>query len=103
MKKTFMAIIQHAEAWDDSKPPQEQDGFADHAAFMHRLEVDGFIAMAGLLQDTFDVLFILLADSEKEVRERMAQDPWQQEGRTKLTRVEEAQFRIGAPEGAAVN
>ena len=101
MKKAFMAIVERADGWEQARPPQEQDGFAGHAAYMHGLEDEGFIAMAGLLQETFDVLFILLADSADEVRERMAQDPWQQDGHTRLARVEEAQFRIGAPAGAA--
>ena len=101
MKKAFMAIVERADGWEGSRPPQEQDGFAGHAAYMHGLEDEGFIAMAGLLQETFDVLFILLADSADEVRQRMAQDPWQQDGHTRLARVEEAQFRIGAPAGAA--
>lgn len=101
VKKAFMAIVERAEGWDQAKPPQDQDGFGAHAAYMHGLEDEGFIAMAGLLQDTFDVLFVLRADSAEEVRERMAQDPWQQDRHTRLARVEEAQFRIGAPEGTA--
>lgn len=101
MKKTFVAVVQRAEGWLRDLPPQEQDGFAVHAAYMHGLEDEGFIAMAGLLQDTFDVLFVLLADSADEVRRRMAQDPWQADGHTRLIRLEEAQFRIGAPAGAA--
>ena len=101
MKKAFFAIVQRAEGWDGPKPPQEQAGFAGHAVYMHGLEDEGFIAMAGLLQDTFDVLFVLRADSAEEVRQRMAQDPWQQDGHTRLARVEEAQFRIGAPAGTA--
>ena len=57
--------------------------------------------MAGLLMDTSDVLFVFLADSADEVRARLAQDPWQQDGHARLVRLEEAQFRIGAPQGAA--
>jgi hypothetical protein len=63
----------------------------------------GFIAMAGLLQETSDVLFVFLADSADEVRERLARDPWQQDGHAALVRLEEAQFRVGAPAGAAVD
>jgi hypothetical protein len=101
MKKTFVGMVKRAEAWDQSKPPQEQDGFAGHAAFMAELETDGLIAMAGLLKDTGDVLFVFLADDEEEIRHRMAQDPWQRDGHVTLIRLEEAAFRIGAPAGAA--
>jgi hypothetical protein len=44
-----------------------------------------------------EVLFIFLADSEQEVRERMSHDPWQQDGHARLIRVEEILIRIGAP------
>lgn len=98
MKKTFVALVQRTEAWDHSKEAHEQDGFADHAAYMGGLEAEGFIAMAGLLQDTSDVLFVFVAESEQEVRDRLAQDPWQQDGHAKLVRLEEVGFRIGAPQ-----
>ena len=101
MKKTFVALVKRTEAWDHSREAHEQDGFADHAAYMGGLEAEGFIAMAGLLQETSDVLFIFLADSEDEVRARLAEDPWQKDGHARLVRLEEAHFRIGAPAGAA--
>jgi hypothetical protein len=100
MKKTFVAIVKRTEAWDHSLPAHEQAGFAQHAAFMAGLEKEGFIAMAGLLQPSSDVLFVFLAESEDEVRRRLALDPWQQDGHASLVRLEEAQFRIGAPAGA---
>ena len=93
----FAAIVQRSSSWDATKPPQEQAGFPAHAKYMAGLEAAGFIALAGLMQDTSDVLFILRADSEAEVRSRFAQDPWQQDGHARLVRVEEIHFRIGAP------
>jgi hypothetical protein len=99
MKKTFVALVERTEAWDHSLPADEQAGFAQHAAYMGSLEEEGFIAMAGLLQASNDVLFVFLAESEDEVRRRLALDPWQQDGHASLVRLEEAQFRIGAPTG----
>ncbi|MBT2134669.1 hypothetical protein KK137_10015 [Croceibacterium sp. LX-88] len=101
MAKTFVALVERTAMWDHSKQAHEQDGFADHAAYMGGLEQEGFIAMAGLLAQSEEVLFIFLANSEEEVRQRLAQDPWQRSGQAKLTRLEEAHFRIGAPAGAA--
>jgi hypothetical protein len=97
-KRTFAAIVQRTELWDPSREAHEQDGFAGHATFVGGLEREGFIALAGLMQPSTDVLFIFLADSEEEVRRRMAQDPWQQDGHAKLIRVEEIHIRIGAPQ-----
>ena len=64
-----------------------------HAGYMGGLEAEGFIALAGLMQASEDVLFIFRAESEGEVRTRMLQDPWQQEGRTRLVRLEELSLR----------
>ncbi|MCW2412274.1 MULTISPECIES: hypothetical protein [unclassified Sphingobium] len=101
MKKTFVALVERTDLWDPSKEAHEQPGFADHAGYMGALEKEGFIAMAGLLAESEDVLFVFLADSREEVLERLAKDPWQQSGQAKLTRLEEGHFRIGAPAGAA--
>jgi uncharacterized protein YciI len=95
----FAAFVQHAQAWEAGKPPQEQVRFADHAQYMAGLEASGFIAMAGLMQASSDVLFIFRAASEAEVRQQLARDPWQQDGHVRLVRIEEIQFRIGAPGG----
>src|SRR6188474_2226702 len=98
-QRFFAAIVQRTEAWDASKPAQEQVGFAGHAQYMGGLEASGFIAMAGLMQTTSDVLFIFRAASEEEVRRHLAADPWQQDGHARLVRLEEVQFRIGTPGG----
>jgi uncharacterized protein YciI len=100
MKKAFVAIVERTELWDPSKEAQEQDGFAAHAAYMHGLEEAGFIASAGLMLESEDIIFILVAESADEVRARFAEDPWQQDGHSRLVRLEEAAFRIGAPSGA---
>lgn len=99
MKKSFVGVVQRTEAWDHSKEAHEQDGFAGHAAFMAGLEAEGLIHMAGLMKDTSDILFVFVADSEEEVRGRLAQDPWQQDGHARLVRLEETMFRIGPPPG----
>ena len=97
--RLFAAFVHRADAWDHARPPQEQSGFPDHAKFVGELEASGFIAMAGLMLTSSDVLFIFRAESEDAVRQRMAADPWQKDGHARLGRVEEIQFRIGAPGG----
>ena len=99
MKKAFVGVVQRTEAWDHSRAAHEQDGFAGHAAFMAGLEAEGLIHMAGLLAETSDILFVFVAESEEEIRAKLAQDPWQQDGHARLVRLEEAMFRIGAPPG----
>jgi len=98
MKRYFAAIVQRTSLWDPSKPAHEQSGFQDHARFMGGLEADGFIVLAGLMQESSDVLFIFHAASEDEVRNRLSQDPWQQDGHARLARLEEIAIRTGAPQ-----
>ena len=97
MKKTYVVFVERTEKWDRAKEAHEQVSFAEHAAYMANLEESGFIAMAGLLSESELILFVLLADSAEEVREAFANDPMQQAGLARVTRVEEAHFRIGAP------
>ena len=98
MKKTFVGFVERTEKWDNSKEAQEHEGFADHAAYMGRLEAEGFVAMAGLMLESSEVLFVFFADSADEVRAKLAQDPWQKSGLARLVRLEETMFRIGAPQ-----
>jgi uncharacterized protein YciI len=101
MKRTFAAIVQRAASWDPSRPAHEQAGFEHHVKYMDALEAEGFIAVAGLMKDTNDVLFVFRATSEAEVRSRLALDPWQQDGHARLVRLEELTLRIFAPEPPA--
>ena len=98
-QRLFAAFVHRTQIWDARLPPQEQAGFAGHAKFVAELEASGFIAQAGLMQPSNDVLFVFRAESEDEVRRRMSEDPWQKDGHARLGRVEEIQFRIGAPGG----
>ena len=98
MKRIFAALVERTSKWDRARPPQEQEGFERHATYMGGLEAEGFIVLAGLLQKTNDVLFLLRAESEAEVRGRFAEDPWQQDGHTKLVRLEELNVRTGPEE-----
>jgi uncharacterized protein YciI len=104
MKRTFAAIVERASRWEPGKPPQEQAGFDQHAKYMGALEAERFIALAGLMPESGDVLFIFHAEDEAEVRRRIAQDPWQQDGHVRLVRVEEIAIRINAlpPSGSGV-
>ncbi len=101
MKKSFVGIVERTAKWDNAKEAHEHEGFADHAAYMGGLEAEGFIAMAGLMLQSSQVLFVFIAGSEEEVRAKVANDPWQKSGLAKLIRLEETAFRIGAPAGTS--
>ena len=96
--RTFFAIVERTDRWDKSLPAHEQTGFAAHAAYMHALEAEGFIALAGLLEDSKDVVFLFHAADMEQVRKRLSEDPWQKDGHARLVRIEEIQIRTGAPQ-----
>ena len=49
------------------------------------------------MQTSMEVLFIIRAESEAEVRERIGGDVWQQTGHAEIVRLEPIDIRFGAP------
>ncbi len=96
MPKLYATFVRRTSKWDQSKPPQEQPGFPLHVEYMNGLKAENFIALAGLLMTSSEILFVFRADSEEQVRERMGADPWQQSGLARIERVEELAVSIGA-------
>jgi len=68
---------------------REQDGWDEHARFMDSLVEDGFIVLGGPLEGGRDVLHVISAESEAELRERLAQDNWARNGMLTVKSVEE--------------
>jgi uncharacterized protein YciI len=68
--------------WDHSGGRREQDGWAEHAAFMDALVAEGFIVLGGPIgegDDGDNTLLVVDADDEAVVRARLAEDPWPEE------------------------
>jgi uncharacterized protein YciI len=60
----------------------------EHAAFMNALAAEGFVVLGGPLGPGEEILLIIDAASEDEVRSRLAADPWTGSGLLEITRVE---------------
>jgi uncharacterized protein YciI len=67
---------------------REQDGWDEHARFMDGLMDDGFALLVGPLEGEREVLWIVEAESEDEIRSRMAADPWAANGMLRPGRIE---------------
>jgi uncharacterized protein YciI len=65
-------------SWDSSRLRRQQDGWDEHAAFMDGLVADGFVVLGGPVGegDGDYTLQVVEADSEADVRARLAGDPW---------------------------
>jgi uncharacterized protein YciI len=81
----FAVTLTRGGPWDWSYGLREQQGFAEHAEFMDALVDEGFILLGGPLALEREVLHIIRAPSEQEVRARLAQDPWHQNGMLTIT------------------
>jgi len=93
----YAVIVRRGSAFDQSKPSNEQEGFEPHSVHWRGLEASGFVAMAGLMKSSMEVLFIIRAQSEEEVREKIGGDVWQQTGHAEIVRLEPIDIRFGAP------
>ena len=67
---------------------RQQVGWNEHARFMDGLVDAGFVVMAGPLEGERETLWIVEAESEGAVRERMAEDPWASNGMLSPARIE---------------
>ena len=91
MKEAWVVRRERGGPWDWSKPLREQQGWDEHADFMERLVDDGFVVLGGPIEDVDqgrEVVHIVDAPSEEAVRERLAQDNWEQNGMLTTTSVE---------------
>ena len=74
--------------WDWSRPMREQQDWKEHAGFMNGLADQGFVLLGGPLEGDRDVLLIVAAGSEAEVRDRLVEDPWQRSCMLTTTAIE---------------
>jgi hypothetical protein len=94
MKNTFVVISSAGPNRDPSKGTREQPFWDEHAAFIDRLVAEGFILMGGPLVDEGGSLLIVNGEDENEVREKLKNDPWRDQGILKLESIKRWQIFI---------
>jgi uncharacterized protein YciI len=76
-KRMFHVVLRRSgPEYDLSKPLEEQSRWRDHADFMDGLVAEGFIVLGGPLADEYRNVHVVDAESEQEVRDTFARDPW---------------------------
>jgi uncharacterized protein YciI len=78
---SYFAVTREAgPGWIVGTGAREQPGADDHAVFMNGLAEQGFVLLAGPLAGSHNgrlrALVIVEAESEAEIRTRLAEDPW---------------------------
>jgi len=96
MHRVFAVLRSRGPAFDDSKPLEEQQLWAEHAAFMDALFDERFAVLVGPLEGTRDALLVLRASSTKEVADRLALDPWTSSGHLFTKQISPWQLRLGS-------
>jgi len=78
----FAMINEQGPNWDSDRPMREQEGWAEHAAFMNALCDEHIVVLGGPLQDgpRHRALLILRAREAEKLRARLAEDPWMRSG-----------------------
>jgi uncharacterized protein YciI len=96
----FAVTREAGPSWIDGKGAFEQPAVNEHGAFMGGLAEAGFVLFAGPLAgteaDRIRVLLIAEADSEADVHQRLADDPWERTDRVVTTSVEPWLLLAGA-------
>jgi hypothetical protein len=96
---SIYAVIREAGAAWSPGGIYDQPAADVHAMFMNGLADDGFVRFGGPLAGTQDgrvrVLLVVEADSEAEIRRRLADDPWEPD-RLRTVSVEPWLILVGA-------
>jgi len=96
MKPLFAVIRSRGPAWDHSRPMEGQPEWRAHAAFMNGLGAEGFVVLGGPLEGTSEVLLIVRAGDDAEVRSRLAADPWSGSDLLRVARAVPWTLRLGS-------
>ena len=75
-KTLFVVIRSKGKSWEEGKPMNLQNGWAEHAAFMNQLAEEEFILLGGPIGKNSDIMLIINASDEKEITERLGLDNW---------------------------
>jgi uncharacterized protein YciI len=85
----FLVTRGHDPNWAEGRLMREQDAWSAHAAFMDQLVGEAFVVLGGPISgDDSRILLIVDSAEEREVRGRLADDPWTKLGLLSVTRVE---------------
>ena len=99
MKTLFVVTRIRGQAWDASKPMNSQEQWPEHATFMNQLAADGFVMLGGPIGDEGNILLVVDAANENEIRSTLAHDPWSQSGLLEVQAMQRWTILLQAGEG----
>ena len=84
----YLIRVERGGPWDWSRDMRKQDGWDDHAAYMDGIFEEGFLLLAGPVEGKKETIWVVEAESEDDIRRRMAEDPWAANGMLTPIRIE---------------
>jgi uncharacterized protein YciI len=84
----FAVRLVHGPHWDSSRQIRDQEAWDEHAAFMDGLLDDGFVILGGPVGDGEQTLHVIEAADEREIKTRLAEDPWASAGLLRIGTIE---------------
>jgi uncharacterized protein YciI len=76
MKRLFVVTRIRGNAWDSTKAMRSQARWPEHATFMDELASNRFVILGGPLGDEGNILLVVDAADENEIRSTLTRDPW---------------------------
>lgn len=76
MKRLFVVTRIRGRAWDPRKPMNAQVQWPEHATFMDELATNRFVVLGGPVGEEGNILLVVDAADESEIRLTLARDPW---------------------------
>ena len=92
----FVVRLARGGPWDWSRDMREQADWDEHARYMDELVERGFIVLGGPLDGNREVIEIISAASEEEVRARLAEDVWAKTGLLRPVSIERWTILLGS-------
>lgn len=93
--RIFAVFRRRGDAFDPARPLEEQQAWGPHADYMMALAREGFVLLAGPMNDKDGALIIVRAESARQVEARFAADPWTEMGLLETEWVAAWDLRIG--------
>src|SRR5258707_1017388 len=92
----FLVFETRGPRFNAARPLEEQEQWEEHRQFMNALEAAGFVVLGGPILATSDVLLVIRARNEADIKSRLAEDPWQRNGLLRITSIKSWQLRLGS-------
>jgi hypothetical protein len=95
-KKVFAVIRTRGPRWNDAESMEGQPDWRRHADQMSAMVADGFMLLGGPLVGTRDVLLVVRATNEAEIKARLDADCWTINGLLRTLQVTPWWLRLGS-------